>query len=369
VTVHTQTAPVAPELSVTVERAGRRVPWRPSAAGIAGRAVVFLAFAWVVLAVPTGSSDIVRHAILAAIYALVGLSLNILIGYTGQLSLGHQGFLGAGALTAAYVQTVLGQPFVVALAGSVVLGALVALLLGFVALRITGLYLALITLVFGLTLQDSLFQVPGLTNGGAGQPADRPAFLADHNRFYLFCLALVVVILYVDRRLTASKAGRALLAIKENERVAAAFGINVTFYKLVGFVLSGAIAGLAGGVFAYNSESFNGGDYDFLLALTFVLMTVVGGAGSRAGVVAAAAFFAFLDFALERLGWLHFLGEREQFAPEVIGALLLITTLIFQPRGMATGIDPIVRWVTGKRFDMHGHEAGPAAVEGSSVRA
>lgn len=367
--VHTQAAPVAAQQTPAASTPHAAASWRPSAGGVVGRAALFFAFAWVVLMVPTGSTDVVRHATLAAIYAMVGLSLNILIGYTGQLSLGHQGFLGAGALTAAYVQTAQGQPFAVALVSSVVVGALVALLLGFVALRITGLYLALITLVFGLTLQDSLFQVPSLTQGGAGQPADRPPFIESLNRFYLFCLALVVVVLYVDRRLTSSKTGRALLAIKENERVAAAFGINVTFYKLVGFVLSGAIAGLAGGVFAYNSQSFNGNDYDFLMALTFVLMTVVGGAGSRAGVVAAAAFFAFLDFGLEKLGWLHFLGEREQFAPEVIGALLLIMTLIFQPRGMATGIDPIVRWVTGKKFDMHGHEAGPAAVEGSSVRA
>jgi branched-chain amino acid transport system permease protein len=339
--------------------------------GILVRVVVAVLLAYFVGWAAAHSREWTPLAIVAAVFAMVGLSLNILIGYTGQLSLGHQGFLGAGACAAAFVQTKMHAPFAVAVLSAVAVGALFALVLGFVALRIRGLYLALITLVFGLTLSSSLFLVPALTGGGAGQKADRPAFLQENTNFYWFCLALVLVVLYLDSRLLASKAGRALLAIKENERVAEAFGINVVLYKLFGFVLSGAVGGLAGALFAYQSQQFNGSDYDFFLALTFVIITVVGGAGSRAGVVVAAAFFATQHHLFEKLTFVKSVAGTNvyQFFPDMLGVLLLLLTVIFQPRGLATIVDPIWRWLRGGPFELHGHESGPAAVEGSRVRA
>ncbi|MDQ1713585.1 MAG: branched-chain amino acid transport system permease protein, partial [Frankiaceae bacterium] len=267
--------------------------------GILVRVVVAVLLAYFVGWAAAHSREWTPLAIVAAVFAMVGLSLNILIGYTGQLSLGHQGFLGAGACAAAFVQTKMHAPFAVAVLSAVAVGALFALVLGFVALRIRGLYLALITLVFGLTLSSSLFLVPALTGGGAGQKADRPAFLQENTNFYWFCLALVLVVLYLDSRLLASKAGRALLAIKENERVAEAFGIGVTAYKLLAFGLSGAIAGLAGGLFAFRSQTYAAQDFTetgLSLALLFVVMVVVGGLGNRVGVVIAGSFFALLNY-------------------------------------------------------------------------
>ncbi|MDQ1711350.1 MAG: branched-chain amino acid transport system permease protein, partial [Frankiaceae bacterium] len=255
--------------------------------------------------------------------------------------------------------------------GGALAGAVVALVLGLVALRITGLYLALITLVFGLAVASSLFQLGSLTNNGSGLAANRPEVFGTNGRFYLLCLAVMVVVFYLDTRLTASKTGRALLALKENERVAEAFGINVVLYKLFGFVLSGAVGGLAGALFAYQSQQFNGSDYDFFLALTFVIITVVGGAGSRAGVVVAAAFFATQHHLFEKLTFVKSVAGTNvyQFFPDMLGVLLLLLTVIFQPRGLATIVDPIWRWLRGGPFELHGHESGPAAVEGSRVRA
>lgn len=344
---------------------------RPNVAGVVARVVVALVLVWAVGWWAAHSTEWTPFAIVAAVYAMVALSLNVLIGYTGQLSLGHQGFLGAGACAAAYVQTKVEAPFAVAVVSAVVVGALFALVLGFVALRIRGLYLALITLVFGLTLQASLFLVPALTGGGAGQKADRPGFLQSNTHFYWFCLALVVVVLYLDARLLGTKSGRALLAVKENERVAEAFGINVVLYKLFGFVLSGAIGGLAGALFAYQSQQFNGSDYDFFLALTFVVIAVVGGAGSRYGMVAAATFFAFQHHLFTKVTFIKsaFGTNVAQFFPDMVGVILLLVTLIFQPRGIATIVDPFAKWLRGGRFELHPHEGGPSAVEGSSVRA
>lgn len=354
------------------------VPFTPSPTGWGVRygLLGLLALALVVGPTPLGlgDEDIAGRFADGAIYAVIGLSLNLILGYAGQLSLGHQGFVGVGAFATAYGATVLGLPFAATFVLAALVGAAFALAIGAVALRITGLYLALITLVLGITLQRSLFEVPELTNGGAGQPADRPDALLLNERFYWFCLAVLAVVLYLDWRLTKSKAGRALLALRENERVAEAFGIDVTRYKLLAFTLSGGIAGIGGALFAYRAQSVVGDDFEFELALTFVIMVVVGGLGSRVGVVIGSFFFALLDYFLERAGLTGLLepliGESAQFSGQFIGALLLVLTLIQNPGGIAQQLRPLTRWFGGGRFTLHDHsDSGPAAVEGSSVRA
>jgi branched-chain amino acid transport system permease protein len=312
----------------------------------------------------------------AAIYAIVGLSLNILIGYTGQLSLGHNGFFGIGAFSAAYALTVREVPFAVTFVVAGACGALFALVMGFVALRITGLYLALITLVFGITLENSLFEVAWLTNSGAGQPANRPSWLFSETRFFYFCLAFLLVALYLDFMLLRTKTGRALLALKENERVAEAFGINVTAFKLLAFVLSGSLAGVAGALYAYRIGIVTASGLGFNLALTFVLLTVVGGLGSRVGVMLGGLLFASLDFALHET-WVHHVNDwvfrwesAPQFAVGFIGALGLLVTLVGYPGGIGQQLRPVTRWLAGGRFTLHDDsDGGPVAVEGSSVRA
>lgn len=361
---------VAEQVEAPPAPAAAARPFRPTLAGLAGRGLFLLAVAYVALVwYPGANADYAANASLAAIYAMIGISLNILIGYTGQLSLGHQGFLGAGALTAAYLAAQTDMPFWITLLGGLLAGTVIALVLGLVALRITGLYLALITLVFGLTAQESLFEIPALTNQGVGQPADRPEFLLVNYRFFLFCVAALAVVLYVDYRLTHTKTGRALLALRENERVAEAFGINVTAFKLVAFMISGAIVGLAGALFAYKSQQFASQDYTFQLALTFVLMTVVGGLNSRVGVVVGSCFFALLRPLLESWHWLLELFSNAQYLPDLIGALLLVLTLVLNPGGIAQQIRPITRWLSGKRFTLHDEDDGHSVAEGSSVRA
>jgi len=334
---------------------------------------------WILFHIPNTESY-VAVATDAAIYSIVGLSLNIIIGYTGQLSLGHQGFVGVGAFTAAYALTVQGVPFAVTFVLAGVLAALFALVIGLVALRITGLYLALITLVFGLALETSLFEVPEFTNQGGGQPAVRPDWLFDDGRYYLFCLAFLAAAVYLDYRLLKSKVGRALLAIKENERVAEAFGVNVTLYKLIAFTLSGTLAGVAGALLAFRIGIVTGSGFGFFLALTFVLMTVVGGLGSRIGVIAGSSLFAVLDYILTQTPvkvaeeFIFRTDALKQFAPQFIGAFLLLLTLTQFPGGIAQQNKAILDWLHGKRFNPHdllhpGKESGPGTVEGSSVRA
>src|SRR3954453_18158837 len=157
--------------------------FRLRAGGVVGRAAFWLVLLGLLLW-PARSVDFANFCSLAAIYAIVGLSLNVIIGYTGQLSLGHQGFLGVGSLVASNLVTNKEMPFTLGLAGGAVAGALVALALGLVALRITGLYLALITLVSGLAGASSLFQLGSLTNNGSGLPANRPEAVSSNGRYY-----------------------------------------------------------------------------------------------------------------------------------------------------------------------------------------
>jgi branched-chain amino acid transport system permease protein len=357
-------------------------PFRPTLAGWAVRLVLLAPLLWFFLWWIPHTVKYAPIAQDAAIYAIVALSLNIVIGYTGQLSLGHNGFFGIGAFAAAYSLTVQGVPFALTFVIAALSGAVFALVMGIVALRITGLYLALITLVFGLTLEDSLFQVAWLTNSGAGQPANRPEWLFSETNFFYFCLAFLAVAIYLDWMLLRSKTGRALLALKENERVAEAFGINVTAFKLLAFVLSGALAGIAGALFAFRIGIVTSSGLGFSLALTFVLMTVVGGLGSRVGVIIGGAFFASLDAILHESP-VHVVTDKllttlpeglepnvDQFLVGFIGALLLVLTLVQFPGGIGQQIRPITRWLGGNRFSLHDDsDAGPAAVEGSSVRA
>jgi branched-chain amino acid transport system permease protein len=273
----------------------------PTTLGVVARISFLVGVAMIVIFLPTTIDDLLSFATQAAIFAVVGLSLNVIIGYTGQLSSGHNGFVGIGAFTAAYALTVQGVPFASPSCSPPSSRRCSPSRSGWCALRITGLYLSLITLVFGLTLETTLFEVPELTNAGAGQPADLPDyFLTDPKRYYWLCLVILAVAIYFDWRLLRSKVGRALLALKENERVAEAFGVNVTGYKLLAFTFSGLLAGVAGAMFAYFSGSVVGTNFGFstFLFLTFVLMVVVGGAGSRVGVVVGSAFFGLIDYLL-----------------------------------------------------------------------
>ena len=359
--------------------------WRASALGWLGRAAAFAPVLLLILLVPAHSGDWTNDAIFAAIYAMVGLSMNVLVGYTGQISLGQQAFLGIGALTAAnVVHTGTNSPdpftFALGMVAAIGVSAGAALLLGAIALRIRGLYLALVTLVFGAVTADAIFTIPALNGNDAGVSAYRPTALQSNYSYYLFAIAMVGVCIYVDVWIRRTKTGRGLIALRDNELVASAFGINVLGYKLLGFVLSGAMAGLAGGVFAFWSQEFSDKDFTaaagFNKALIFVVMVVVGGLGNRAGVIAAAAFFALVDplFAgiAHHTGWLNFYTDHKAYISNLIGAGLLLQTVIFNPGGLGQVIRPFTRWYAGHKFSMHdehGDAAAAALVGGSNVRA
>jgi branched-chain amino acid transport system permease protein len=373
-----------------VEDEGAHRAFRPGPVGRAARAFVWVLIVWFVLAFPAnvlspfdlGVAD-VGAATEAVIFGIIALSLNILLGYAGQISLGHQAFVGLGAFTSAYVVVDLKLSFWFALAVAAGMGALQAGLLGAVSLRLTGLYFALVTLAYGKFTEETLLGITALTGGEGGKSAPRPPGFDTELRYYLLCLGFLALVLFLDWRLTRSKAGRALQALRENPRVASSYGINVNAYILLAFATSGLFAGLAGALLAHHEEVIVGSKFDFRLALLFVLMTVVGGLRSRSGVVIGAAFFALLGSGkllemLDRpLGALfgfnltHFIegtiGLPAEFVALVVGPILLLLTITMYPGGIGQQVAPVREWLLGRRFDPHAGKVQD--VEVSDVRA
>lgn len=347
-----------------MEEADPRVVWRPSKAGMIARLSVIAGLLLLLIAVPYLVPDTQVNVVSkAAVFAMVGLSMNMLMGYTGQVSLGHAAFVGVGAFASGYALTEAQLPYPFAVVLATAIGAGSAALLGGIALRVRGLYLALVTIAYGLFAQEVIFNIRAITRGGAGMPAERPGFaLGDVSYAYLVFAVLAVVWLF-DWRLTASKAGRAIQALRDDERVAASWGINVTSYKLLAFVLSGSIAGLAGAMFAGIEQIVSPTSFGFTTSLTFVLMAVVGGLGSRPGVVMGSVVFAVLPTVLEAAhaswSWWPFGALWEP----LIGAVLLLATLIFFPGGIAQQNEHLFRWLSFKRF----HEPKSATVGGGSA--
>ena len=304
---------------------------------------------------------------LAAIWAMIGLSLNIVLGYVGQVSLGHHAFVGIAAFVAAFYVTEKAGctidkcsfgKFGTAVVIAALSGAIAAGVLGLVALRIKGLYLALITLAYGFVAERSIFEIPSLTRGGAGMPATRPDGWASDTQYAFLCFIFLAIVIYLDWRFLRSKVGRAVLAIRHSEPVASSYGVNITAYKVLAFTMSGLFAGIAGGLFAFHAENVVSNNFSFANATLWVLMVVVGGLGNRVGVIVGSAFFALFPFLIELIKPLenyvvHDLGRALGNVTITVGAALAILTMIQYPGGIGEQISPITRWIGGKKFSLH----------------
>lgn len=331
--------------------------FHPSAVGWTARGLFAVALGAAVFGLPLLTSNVWDFRIaLAAIYGIIGLSVNIITGYAGQISLGHQAFVGIGAFMSAFVVgKIAGAGFFIALPVAGLTGAVMALGLGLVALRIRGLYLALVTLAFGRVAEVTVFNWRAFTGGGAGAEAPRPSVFSSDQAYVYLCLLLLGLFVIVDWRLAKTKAGRAIVALRNNEQVARTLGVNITAHKLIAFAVGGFLAGAAGSLYGHLTQTATAADYDLTLALTWVLMAVVGGLGSRAGVVIGSAFFAIFPQILPSTPVdLPLVGPRSlALASPLVGAFLLLVTLTMYPGGIGEQLLPIRRWLAGGRLAGH----------------
>lgn len=262
------------------------------------------------------------------VFAVIGLSVTMLSGWAGQLSLGQFAFVGVGAMTTAYLHD-RGMPFAAAGAYAVVAGVLVALLVGIPALRLRGLFLAVTTLSFAVAVRQWFLTRPWFLGDGSVVFVQPGSWLGiDFNRqrnVYWLCLAGLLVAIMFTARLRASGIGRSIIAVRDNERAAASFGIAPASTKLLAFAVPGALAAFAGVLLAGITVQFGPQSFEPADSLTVVAMTVIGGLGTITGPVLGAIYV---------LGVPALLGATPavRLATSSMGLLVL---LLYLPGGFA----------------------------------
>jgi len=240
------------------------------------------------------------------IYAIVGVALMILTGYTGQGSLGHAAFLAIGAYTAAYMQKH-GVPFIVYFPLAAVITGTVGAIVAFPALRLTGIYLIIATIAFGFIVEEIAARWESVTNGNEGlrikaidplginiQGVDL-TIARDSPAFYFLCLIVLVAAIIMVLNLLRSPTGRAFQAIRDSETAAKSMGINLAVYKVKAFTLSAAITGMAGVLYAHKLSFISPEMFTLVLSLEFIIVIIIGGIIGLHGAVLGAIFIVMVD--------------------------------------------------------------------------
>lgn len=265
-----------------------------------GQVWSYLALIAIMLAAPLVlSSYIQSQLVFVFIYAIVGVALMILTGFTGQGSLGHAAFLAIGAYTAAFMQSkgfVFWQYFLVAGALTGTVGAIV----GFPALRLHGIYLLIATISFGFIVEEVLARWESVTHGNEGMRVKTLEFFGkpiprDSDYFYYLCLAILILIIVGALNLMRSPTGRAFIAIRDSETAAKSMGINLAAYKVKAFAVSAAITGLAGALYAHKMTFISPEMFTLLLSIEFIMVIIIGGAIGLHGAVLGAIFIVMID--------------------------------------------------------------------------
>jgi branched-chain amino acid transport system permease protein len=286
--------------------------------------------------------------IMAGIFAVLALSLNLLLGYTGQLSLGHAAFFGIGAYATGLLTVKLEWSAWIGLLAAIVLPAVAGYVIGRLALKLRGAYFVLLTISFAGCVSLVSVNWMDLTNGPLGLPGVPPLEIAlpglpalslrTKSAFYYVVLAAVALSYLVCLALIRSRVGRALVALRENETLAASVGIDGTHYLVLAAVVSAAMAGFGGGLYAHYTRFVSPEVFLFTYTVTMVIMVVAGGKGTLAGPIVGAVLFTVLPEALRA-------ATSWQWQMLLYG-ILLVGVLFFMPEGIVPalrGLGPAAR--------------------------
>jgi branched-chain amino acid transport system permease protein len=271
----------------------------------------------------------------AAIYAMLGLSVIVATGYSGQISLMPYSFAGVGATVAALAVASWGWPFWLAIPLAAAATVPLSIVVGITSVRLKGLYLAIATLTFANLLGETFFKWDSVTGGQAGWLVERPVVagvdFSSDVAFYILCITVVFALLWMVEGLRTSRLGRAMLAVRDNEREAQALGINTYKTKLVAFIISGMLAGVGGAFLAGLLTSVTRSAFQSPLAeansLLLVTLVAIGGIDRAMG-----AFFGAVSLVVQQQ---IFQGAEFFFAFfGIYAAALLIVFLLFRPGGL-----------------------------------
>lgn len=276
-------------------------------------------------------------------YGVVALGLNLLTGLSGQISLGHAGFFAIGAYVATVATSKYGFPYLGGTALAVACGWLVGLVVGFPAVRLKGLYLAIATLAFGIGIERTIYHFKGITGGAYGLDVPAPAifgyvFNSPTKLFYLVLAFVVLSVLFLSN-VVKSRPGRMLIAMRDSPLAASSMGINVPRLKVLAFAVSAAMSALGGVLYAPIINFISVEHFTLWLSITFISMIVVGGLGSITGSFLGAAFVVLVPELLRGFGAYH----------QIIYGMAMILVFVFWPKGLVGIAELLARRPTAEK--------------------
>lgn len=271
---------------------------------------------------------------LSMIWAIAALSLNLILGYTGQASLAHGGFMGIGAFAFVLLIEKGGVPFWLALPLTCLLTAFIGLLLGLPSLRTKGPYFAILTLCFNVIVLVVFTNWSWLSGGVQGQALTIPSYLGQRYVRYYIILGFLVLVLLIERQMVKSLWGSSLMAIRSNENLAEAVGIGAFRAKLISFTASCFLVGLAGALLAMETQRVNSDMTSYMYSFYILIYLLIGGMATLAGPVVGAVGLYYLLDRIKALGEFRY----------VIFGLILILVIIYLPMGVMGGLKRAWEW-------------------------
>ena len=279
-------------------------------------------------------------------YAVAAIGLNLIIGYAGQISLGHNAFFALGAYTAALSVAHLQVHYVVSVLIAAAVTFVVGFLAGFPAQRLKGLYLALITLVLAVSVSPVIKHFKAYTNGMSGMSVDRPtppvwSGLTQDAWVYYVVLMFTVVCFFLARNFVAGITGRALTAVRQAPLAASSMGVDVNGYKVLIFGLGSMFAGIGGAIFNFSIGFIAPDSFNLLLSVSFLAAIVVGGLGTVWGALVAGLFLQFVPSYASDIS--------NALAGAVYGGILIVC-MFFMPKGI---VGSAIVWLRERRLTKH----------------
>ena len=302
------------------------------AAWYAALAVALIAAPWLI------DEYLLAQLSFVCIYAIAGVGLMLLTGYTGQISLGHAAFFAAGAYTAAILEQQ-GVGFLGVLPAAALVAAALGVVIGLPALRLSGIYLAMATLAFAFIVEEVLARWESLTNGNDGMVLDDISIVGlaidSEPRFYYLALALLVLVMLGAINILRSPSGRAMIAVRDSEIAAESLGVSLARTKTAAFALSAAVTGIAGALYAHKLSFISPEQFTIFVSIELLLIVFIGGLGSLHGAVLGAIFIIVLPQAIVvmRDALPRAIAEQAGLEAGLFG-LALILFMIFEPRGL-----------------------------------
>jgi len=295
-----------------------------------------------------------------AINIIVAAGLNLLVGYTGQISLGHAGFFAIGAYGTVILMTKASFPFLLALPCAGLIAAGFGFLLGLPSLRLEGPYLAIATLGFGLTITQIIGRMEffGGREGIHVPDIEISSWVIDTDKeFYFLLLTITILLLLFMRNLIKTRIGRAFIAIRDADIAAETMGVNIVYYKTLSFAISAFYAGIGGGLYAFVLKFIEPEIFTLMMSILFLSMVVVGGLGSMMGSITGATLLCWLDLKLRNILDIPYIGDWLEHLSKnwfsitgvsniqyIVFGSIMIAIMLFEPLGLY-GV-----WIRTKKY-------------------